>query len=155
MVETMNRLKRVFILVGISGGALFLLVAVVGFMLLRYTNSGLDRRIAAIRAAGDPVLLRDFARPAIAPEQNAATFLGQAQDDVNAIHKELAPVYDRSSYQKSKLTADDRKAIRTALDAHPQAIRLLEEAAACRDFNDQHYYTRNPQALIAGLLPDQ
>jgi hypothetical protein len=155
MVETMNRLKRVFILVGISGGALFLLVAVVGFVLLRYLNSGLERRITAIRAAGDPVLLRDFARPAIAPEQNAATFLGRAQDDVNAIHKELAPVYDRSSYQKSKLTADDRKAIRTALDAHPQAIRLLEEAAACRDFNDQRYYTRNPQALSAGLLPDQ
>jgi hypothetical protein len=155
MVETMKRIRRALILVGMGGGALFLLVAVVGFVLFWYLNSGLERRIAAIRAAGDPVLLRDLGRPAIAPEQNAATFLARAKDDVNAIHRELAPVYDRSSYQKRKLTAEDRKAVRTALVAHPQAIPLLEKAAACRDFNDQRYFTRNPQGLIADLLSDQ
>jgi hypothetical protein len=155
MVEIMKRYKRALVRVGIGGGALLLLVAACGFVLLRYAHSGLDRRIAAIRAAGDPVFLRDLARPAIAPEQNAATFLSQAQQEVSSINRKLSAVYDSPTYQKCKLTEGECKAIRAALAAHLQVIPLLEQAAACQDFNDQRYYIADPQALIPSLLPDQ
>ena len=45
----------------------------------------LERQLAAIRAAGDPLTLADLKPKPIPPEKNAATYLRQAEADVDAI----------------------------------------------------------------------
>ncbi len=42
------------------------------------TDTRLERQLAAIRAAGDPLSLAELARKPIPPEKNAATYRGAA-----------------------------------------------------------------------------
>ena len=144
--------KKALKIAGISALALVAAAAVVWLVLFRFGNSGLQGRIAALRAAGDPVSLKDLARPAVPAEQNAASFLFLAQNDVDAINKTLSPVYDGAGYRQGKLSESDRTAIRRALAAHPKAIPLLEQASACPDFDAQLNYTGGPSVLMTNCL---
>ena len=51
------------------------------------------------------------------------------------------------------MTEGDREVIRAAFVAHGEAISLLEQAAACPDYNDQRYWAADPQTLISSQLP--
>jgi hypothetical protein len=149
-----KRLRRYLRILAIALGAGAIVLAVAGIILFRYTWSGLQRRITAIQAAGDPVRLSDLARPPIPDDQNAATFLSGAQAGVNAINRKLAPLYDHKSYQHGRLTDADRKDVRAAFATHSEVVPLLEQAAACPDFNDQRDYGADPKAVIGSLLPE-
>ena len=46
------------------------------------TDTRLERQLAEIRAAGDPLTLADLAPKPIPPEKNAATYLRRAEADV-------------------------------------------------------------------------
>ena len=117
------------------------------------TDKRLESRIAAIRAAGEPITLADLAGDPIPADQNAATFLRRAEDDLLAIEVELGPVYTSGAYEQRDLDPAHADAIASALEAYPELIGLLERAAACPDYAPAHDYTLPPEAFLEACLP--
>jgi len=108
--------------------------------------------LAEIRAAGDPVTLADLARPPIPPEKNAATYLRRAQADLTAIEKDGKNLHSASECPAFMIPLDDRKIIKAAFLAHPNVIPLLEQAAACPDYDAELDYTVPPLEFDNQLL---
>jgi hypothetical protein len=134
----MKRLKQILKWTGVVLGGLVAIGLVANAVFVWTTDARLERQLAEIRAAGDPVTLADLAPKPIPPEKNAATYLRKAEADVEAIDYEL-----RSPEILSLIKGGDnlspmppkvQKAVRAALDAHPKVIPLLQQAAACPDY---------------------
>lgn len=121
------------------------------------TDTRLERQLAAIRAAGDPLTLAELAPKPIPPEKNAATYLRRAEADVEAIENEIATpevmVPINGGNNPYPLPSKVQKTIKAAFDAYPKAIPLLEQAVACPDYNPQLDYTLSPGEFIAEILP--
>jgi hypothetical protein len=118
------------------------------------SGSGLEARLAALKAAGDPISLPDLARAAPPPEQNAAIFLSRARKDVGSFAKELNALAARPDYDDSNLTEDDRKKLASLVNAYPQVFPLLEQAGACTTYDAQLDYTASPDAVMSTVLAD-
>ncbi len=116
------------------------------------TDTRLERQLTAIRTAGDPVTLADLARPPIAPETNAATYLRRAQADMAAIEKETMNVHPVSDCPGFRLPPADEKTVKAALTAYPNVIPLLERAAACSDYDAELDYTLSANDFLAKYL---
>ena len=71
----MKKLKEILKWTGIVLGGFVAIGLVANAVFVWTTDARLDRQLAAIRAAGDPLTLADLARPPIPPEKNAATYL--------------------------------------------------------------------------------
>jgi hypothetical protein len=111
------KVKKFLLWIGISIGILIVLVLGFSFYFIWSTGAQIERRIAAMREAGDPTCLADFARKPIPPEQNGATYLLQAKDDMIAV---VNKVYDLKSYQEYIFIPEDMKIIEDALAAYPK-----------------------------------
>ena len=150
----MKRLKGILKWSGIVLGGLVAigLVANAGFVWT--TNKQFEQRLAAIRAAGDPLTLGDLARPPIPPEKNAATYLRRAEAGMNSIHKEVRAVPDfwEDYANKEPMPAEIQKVLRAAFLAHADVIPLLEQAAACPDYVAQINLTASAQELSSNLV---
>ena len=79
----MKRLKKTLKWTGIVLGGLVAIGLVANAVFVWTTDTRLERQLAEIRAAGDPLTLADLARPPIPPEKNAATYLRRAEADVD------------------------------------------------------------------------
>src|SRR5271157_4963503 len=88
----MKHFKKILKWTGIVLGGLVAIGLVGNAVFVWTTDTRLERQLAAIRAAGDPVTLADLARPPIPAEKNAATYLRRAKAGVDAIHKKVAAV---------------------------------------------------------------
>jgi hypothetical protein len=97
------------------------------------TGTELERRFAALRRAGDPVQVSDFAREPIPPEKNADAFLRRAAPDLDAIEKELLALYPRKGYTFGSLSPDEQDKLEKLFAAHPGVMPLVEQAANCPD----------------------
>jgi hypothetical protein len=131
-----------------------LLVAVLGIAawFIWTANARLERQLAAIREAGDPVTLADLARKPIPPETNAATYLRRAEPGVTAISDAI----DRSAEARDyfyppanspmngavtiPMPAKVLRTTRAVFDAHPDVMALLEQAAKCPDYDAELDY---------------
>ena len=85
----MKRLKKILKWTGIVLGGLVAIGLVANAMFVWTTDTRLERQLAEIRAAGDPLTLADLAPKPIPPEKNAATYLRRAEADVEAIENEI------------------------------------------------------------------
>jgi hypothetical protein len=148
----MKRLKKTLKWTGIVLGGLVAIGLVANAVFVWTTDTRLERQLAEIRAAGDPLTLADLARPPIPPDKNAATYLRRAEADVAAIQRELANVHSIWVYPLPLMTSEDRKAIKAAMEAYPAPIPLLERAAACPDYDSQLDYTLPPHEFNMKLL---
>jgi len=106
------------------------------------TGTQLERRLVALRQAGDPVQLADLAREPIPPERNADVFLRRAADDLDAIQKELLGFYPKTVYPTGTLSPADRERLEKLFAAYPRVMPLLEQAADCPDSDPQLDGTR-------------
>ncbi len=97
------------------------------------TGTELERRLATLRQAGDPVQLADFAREPIPHDKNAEAFLLRAADDVDAIEKELLALYPRKGYTTGNLSRAEQDKLEKLFAAYPGVIPLIEQAADCPD----------------------
>ncbi|HUY32464.1 MAG TPA: hypothetical protein VMV69_06755 [Pirellulales bacterium] len=106
----------------------------------------LEALLTPIREAGDPLGLADLARAPIPPENNAAVFLRRAENDLQALGKEFLPLDVESSghYRDDRLTDSGAAIIRGALDAYPNVLPLIEQAASSSDYDPQYDYTLPP-----------
>jgi hypothetical protein len=92
---------------------LVVLLGVAGWIM--WASSGrLERRLAAIHAAGDPVTLADLARKPIPPETNADTYLRRAEPGINAISTLLYPAPPASPIMEKLTGAVQNAASRPA-----------------------------------------
>lgn len=101
------------------------------------TGSRLERRLVALRQAGDPVQLADLAHAPIPPEKNADSFLRRAADDLDAIQKELLAMYPKVGFPTGAVAPADREKLEALFAAYPAVIPLLEQAADCPDSDPQ------------------
>jgi hypothetical protein len=118
------------------------------------TGSRLEKKLAALRAEGEPLSLADLARKAIPPQKNAAVFLRRATSDLEAMEKEWTDVYASEGYESGRFSESELKTIRSTLETYPKVIPLLEQAAACPDYDPQLDYTLRPADFMAASLPD-
>jgi hypothetical protein len=148
----MKRLKKILKWTAIILGGLVALALIANALFVWITDSRLERQLAEIRAAGDPVTLADLARPPIPPEKNAATYLRRAEADLEAIEKETIDVRPASECAGFLLRPEDQKTVKAAFAAYPNAIPLLEQAAACPDYSAELDYTLPQQEFTEKLL---
>ena len=78
-LRVMKRFKKILKWTGIVLGTLVTILLIVNAVLVRITDSRLEKQLAAIREAGDPLSIAELldAKP-IPPEQNAAVYLDRA-----------------------------------------------------------------------------
>jgi hypothetical protein len=145
----MKRAKKILLWTGISLGTLIAILLICAACYSWILGSRLEKRLAAIKAAGDPICLADLARKPMPPEQNAATYLRRAKDDLAAIGQ-----IDDLSDNEGNYKPEDMKKIEDILKAYPNLYPLLEKAAACPDFDSQMDFTLPPDKLIGKILED-
>ncbi len=144
--------KKILKWTGIVLGGLVAIGLIANAIFVWITDARLERQLAEIRAAGDPVTLADLARPPIPPEKNAATYLRRAEAGMAAIEKETMHVHSVSECPGFLMLPEDQKAVKAAFAAYPNVIPLLEQAAACPDYDAQPDYTLPPQEFETKLL---
>ncbi|MGA2254940.1 MAG: hypothetical protein ABSG53_09780 [Thermoguttaceae bacterium] len=145
----MKRFKKTLRWTGIIIGGLVGIGLIANAIFVWTTDTRLERQLAAIRAAGDPLTLAEFARPPIPAEKNAATYLRRAEADVAAIAG-----IELSGYADFLMPPGDQKIFKAALAAHPNVIPLLEQAAACPGLYADMDCTLPAAVIIGKMLPD-
>jgi hypothetical protein len=145
----MKRLKRILLWTGIVAGTLIAILLIVAAIYSWILGKQLEKKLAVIKEAGDPICLAGLARKPIPPEQNGATYLLRAKDDMNAVEKEI---YDLKSFQEDRYEPDEMKKLKETLDAYPKIYPLLQQAAACPDFDYQLDYSLKPKKFLESLL---
>ncbi len=149
----MKRLKKVLKWTAIVVVGIVAILLIINAVLVSTTSSRLEKQIAAIREAGDPVCLADLARDPIPAEEDAAVFLQRARDGIEAIDRELADVYQSEGYDEGLLKEEEFSAIQAAFEAYPDVIPLLQQAGACPDYNPSSDYTVDSDQFLSDLLP--
>jgi HAMP domain-containing protein len=156
----MNRFLKVLKYLGLGVVALvaiaLILVALANWM----ADARLERKVTALRDAGQPVTLVDLIRKPIPPETNAATYLRRARNDVEAIQKEVtaaidaAPQLDQDRFDEGHLSPELKKAIQSAFEAYPMVIGLVTQAAECPDYDPQPDLTTDTSAFFESWLDE-
>ena len=130
-----RRILRVLKWAGIGLAGLVTILLIINAVAVWITSSQVECRLAAIRAAGDPISIADFHTEAVAPEKDAVTYLRRAQSDAEALSAELAPLWKNHPEQRIYLDDAEIKAIESAFAAYPKVIPLLEQAANCTGYS--------------------
>lgn len=130
------------------------------FMIWR-TNSRLQARIDAIRAAGDPATIADLAPDPIPADQNAAAHLDKLVPRLDAFDKDLAHFYDKTpvgqAYDAARgrdeaPTMEQLAAIRAIVDKYPDIEAGITGAAACDQYASLTDFSFNHHQLIEDSL---
>ena len=121
------------------------------------TGTRLERRLVELRQSGDPVQLSDLAREPIPPERDADVYLRRAADDVDAIHKELLAMYPKTAGPGGVLSTGEQEKLDKLFSAYPRLMPLLEQAAACPDYDPQIDGTLSTTRFIETVMarPDK
>lgn len=130
-------------------------------------NYRLAQKLNGLRAAGQPVSLRDLATGPILPEANAATYLAQASADLEAIRKLIEAAEQSPAVRQLKRAnmtdAQVRRsppmveAYRQAVETYPDVWPLLAQAAACPSFQPPIDFTADGRTFLGAthLLDEQ
>jgi len=146
----MKRLKKILKWTAIVLGVLAAMLLMANAWFVWTTDARFEGQLAAIRAAGDPLSIADLAHEPPPPETNAATYLRRATADMAAITKEVTKVIESLGDPPRLPTAEEQRTIQGALDAYPKVIPLLQQAAACPEYDAELDYTLPPQSLHDG-----
>jgi hypothetical protein len=133
----MKRLGRIVKWIGIVAVATIANLLMLNAYFVWSTGTQLERRLIALRQAGDPVQLADLAREPLATEKNADVFLSRAADNLDAIEKELHALYPKAGYPTGPLTPAEHDRLAKLFAANPNVMPLLEQAADCPDSDPQ------------------
>lgn len=126
-----RRIVKVLKWTGIGLAGLVAILLIINAVAVWITDSQVERRLAAIRAAGDPISILEYRPDEIPPEENAATYLRRAKSDAEALTKELEPISGDIHERGGGLTDAEVKAMESAFAAYPKVMPLIEQAAEC------------------------
>lgn len=134
-----------------------------GFMIWR-TDARLQKRIDAIRSAGDPATIADLAPEPIPSTENAAYHLEQLAPKLDEFAKAHARFLDKTPLGDAYDAALDRgeyaskeqlDAIRQILVQFPEIESGLVAAAACDRYASLMDFSVNHQQVLQGILDDR
>lgn len=167
----MKRLFKAFRFAAILFGGLIAIALIYYGVSNWRASSRLEAKLAELRAAGQPVMLADLARPPIPPEDNAFTFLKRAEEGISAVDKEVNAAEEaeekarqervKAGEEPAAENSDDDApptpivlaAMRAALAAYPDAVRNIDRASECSDF-DAQIDTNTEAGIYSGnMLP--
>ncbi|MEX0641644.1 MAG: hypothetical protein WD468_03035 [Pirellulales bacterium] len=117
-------------------------------------DSKVEKKLAELREAGQPISLAALARKPIPPESNAATYLRRAAEELAAIEKAIESALDGTSQQEQaefyrfRATAAVQKTLQSAFASFPNAVPLLEKAAERPDYDPQLDYSKGPGEFL-------
>jgi hypothetical protein len=134
----------------IASVALIVFVPLGYFAFMTLFGESLGRKMDALRAAGEPLTVADlqvYEPESVPPEQNAALFLIRADDDLNAVRKDLSSVYGVKGFEEGRLDEAELCVIEAALQDYPDLVPLLMRAARCSGYYPQFDYGAAPQAF--------
>lgn len=114
------------------------------------TGRRLEARLAAIRQAGEPLSIADFAVATIPPETNADVLLEAAATDVEAVEKGLLALYPKMGRPTWPLKPGEDAPLEEVFRSHPRAVPQLREAAERPDY--QHAFD---DAATTALMTDR
>ncbi len=144
----MKRLRKILAWIAIGTVAAIAVLLLLNAYFVWSTGTRLERRLAELRKAGDPVQIEDLAREPIPPEKNADVFLRRAAADLDSIQKELLSLYPKMGYPTAEVLAADQKKLDTIFASYPRVMPLLEQAAACPDDDPQLDYSVLPSRFL-------
>lgn len=141
----MKKWKKILLWTGIVAGILIVVVIVLPAGYSWIIGKQIERKLAALREAGEPICLADLAPKPILPEQNAATYLLRAKNEMDAA---VNGIYQLKGFSENRYEAEEMKIVQDILQAYPQVYALLQQAAACPDFGFSLDFTLTPQELL-------
>jgi hypothetical protein len=147
----MSRARRILKKTGILLGLLLLVFLVVNAILVWITGNRLEERLAALRAAGQPVVFSDLKQPQLPAEQNAGTYLDRANSEIQSFTKEVEAIRFKPEYSRYELSAEDRKSLSETFRNHPTLLPLLHQAADCPNYQSGVDYTLGTNAALPAL----
>ena len=116
---------------------------------------GLGDKIAALKAAGDPVALTDLARPDLPDDKNAAAQLQQVQKELAELIRDVNQFTEQSEdYKTGTLNAEDRKKLAALFDSKPTVLKAIEAAGQCTAYHAKLDFTATPEVVTAAALED-
>ncbi len=97
-----------------------------------FLHARLERRLEALRAAGDPVSLADLTMRDRTPANNACAYLTPIQDDVEALYNAIHPYAHADGFNwRVGLSPEQVAGTTTGIDKFPQVFPAIEQAAGC------------------------
>ncbi len=128
-----------------------LLIAGAGFNW--FSHARLERRIAKIHAAGDPVSIADLAPPAIAPEDNAAQYLSSIADDCVKLYDALYRHVQADDFSwQTGLNADQIAKTEQAFVDYPNVLPAFAKALGCTQSAWELDYSLNFPDFLEELI---
>ncbi|MGA2797164.1 MAG: hypothetical protein ABSE63_06290 [Thermoguttaceae bacterium] len=146
----MKKWKKYLLWTGIGTGAVITILLIFSVLYHLIFGTPLDRKIAALRKSGEPICLADLARKSIPPDQNGLSYLLRVKKDLDTIDKELFPLSDNEGNYKP----ENMKIIEEIFQAYPNVYPLLEQAAACTDFDLHLDFNLTPNKFNEKLMED-
>ncbi len=149
----MRRFFKILKWIGLSVVALVSIVLIVTAVRSALAGGRVERQIAALRPH-EPVSLAELAQPPIPPEENAATYLGEARSDIEAIVNEIyaaeetMPKAEQDAFDNGRPGPEMIERMRGELAAHPRVPELLEQAANCPDYQPTFDFNVVPEAFF-------
>lgn len=131
----MKRLGRILKWIAIVAGVVIAVVLVINAISIWITGSQLERRLLALRKEGNPIQLADLVREPVPGEKDANAFLRRADDDLEALQKDLLELYPKKGYAIGKLAPDEQRRLKTVFAKYPEIMPLVRQAADCPDYD--------------------
>ena len=130
----------------ILGGVIAILLIANGIWVWT-TGSRLEKKLAALRAAGAPLTLADLDRD-VPLEKNAAVLFRRASSDLKAISTELSSIYGGGRFRHGRLDDAELETIRSMLETYATVVPLLQQAATRPDHHPLLDYTGGTDAFM-------
>jgi hypothetical protein len=116
---------------------------------------GLGNKIAALKAAGDPVALSDLARADLPDDKNAAVQLQQAKKELAELIGDLNRFTEQSEdYKTGTVNAEDRKKLAALFAGKPAVLQAMEAAGECTAYHTKLDFTAKPEVVTAAAFKD-
>ncbi len=150
-------IKRVAIGFGIVVGLLLIVNGVLAWMAQRR----LDKKIAELRAAGEPTSLADLAPKPVAAEMNAAIYLERAYADLKTFPQNWNKTFDGTALgkqldelaEKDLLpNAEQQAAMWPILDTYAAVLPTIEKAAMCDQYASRLDFSASSRQFLDRYL---
>lgn len=99
------------------------------------TGRRLEARLDALRKAGVPLSIADYAGKPIPPETNADIPLRRVASDLASIDKELSAIFPKEHVARGTLTPEERTKLEALFQSYPRVVPGLLDAANRPDFD--------------------
>jgi hypothetical protein len=148
--------RQILVLVGMLAAAAIVILV---FLTWR-ASQRLGDKVAALRAAGDPVSIADLAPQPIPTDQNAAAYLQSISAAADAFSRDFTQFYDTplgktlsaAQQQDDPPSAEQLAAMKAITDRYPQILAALMQAARCDAYASTLDFNLPPDKFFERLI---